>query len=193
MSWEAIGALGEVVGAAAVVISLVYLAGQVRANTNAMKASASFDATHSWATFAEMIAQSIYADPAFQRGEESALARMAAKVYDRNSSPEDFTDTERVALGLSHRAIFQKLEGPYFLYRHGYMDAELWTERRDWARGFVELPAVRDWWSTELTQSIYSPSFVRELEGGKPTSVRMTGLEPSPSESDRVPPPPAAT
>jgi hypothetical protein len=37
MSWDAIGALGEVVGAAAVVITLVYLAIQTRQNTRAVR------------------------------------------------------------------------------------------------------------------------------------------------------------
>ena len=38
MNWEAIGAIGEVVGAAAVVVTLGYLAVQIRANTAALKA-----------------------------------------------------------------------------------------------------------------------------------------------------------
>ena len=47
------GAIGEVVAAIAVVVSIVYLAAQIRSNTRATKASASFDATHSWATLNE--------------------------------------------------------------------------------------------------------------------------------------------
>ena len=37
MNWEAIGAVGETVGAIAVIISLVYLALQVRSGTRALK------------------------------------------------------------------------------------------------------------------------------------------------------------
>lgn len=36
MNWEAMGALGEIVGAAAVVVTLVYLSVQVRQNTRSM-------------------------------------------------------------------------------------------------------------------------------------------------------------
>lgn len=43
MNWEAVGAVGEIVGAAAVVVTLVYLAGQVRQATRATQA-ASFQA-----------------------------------------------------------------------------------------------------------------------------------------------------
>ena len=41
------GAIGEVVGAIAVIVSILYLSIQVRANARTMKATASFDATHS--------------------------------------------------------------------------------------------------------------------------------------------------
>ena len=40
MNWEAIGAVGESLSAVAVLITLVYLAVQIRQNTHAMKISA---------------------------------------------------------------------------------------------------------------------------------------------------------
>ena len=40
MNWEAVGAIGEIVGAAAVVASLIYLAIQLRHNSNQMEFSA---------------------------------------------------------------------------------------------------------------------------------------------------------
>jgi hypothetical protein len=42
MNWEAIGAIGEVGGAAGVIITLIYLAGQLRQNTKALR-SASYE------------------------------------------------------------------------------------------------------------------------------------------------------
>ena len=39
MNWDAIGAIGEIVGAIAVVITLLYLAHQTRINTKAVKTS----------------------------------------------------------------------------------------------------------------------------------------------------------
>lgn len=39
MNWDAIGAVGELVGAVAVVVTLVYLALQIRHNTNQSRAS----------------------------------------------------------------------------------------------------------------------------------------------------------
>jgi len=48
MNWDAIGAVGEIVGATAVVVSLIYLAVQVRQNTNASKAATVQDMTNKW-------------------------------------------------------------------------------------------------------------------------------------------------
>jgi hypothetical protein len=42
MNWESIGAIGEVGGAIGVVVTLIYLAGQLRQNTNALR-SASYE------------------------------------------------------------------------------------------------------------------------------------------------------
>ena len=39
MNWEAMGATGEVIGAVGVIISILYLAVQVRSNTRSLKAS----------------------------------------------------------------------------------------------------------------------------------------------------------
>ena len=39
MNWDAIGAVGEIVGALAVVVSLLYLAGQIRVSNKASRNS----------------------------------------------------------------------------------------------------------------------------------------------------------
>jgi hypothetical protein len=43
MNWAAIGAIGEIVGAVAVVVTLAYLAIQVRQNTRMMQREAHLD------------------------------------------------------------------------------------------------------------------------------------------------------
>ena len=62
MNWEAVGALGEWIGASAVVISIVFLAQQVRSNTRAVKARAAYDANIGWAELNERLAQAILFD-----------------------------------------------------------------------------------------------------------------------------------
>ena len=41
MNWEAIGAIGEIIGAAGVIITLLYLASQLRQNTRALGVTSS--------------------------------------------------------------------------------------------------------------------------------------------------------
>lgn len=51
MNWDAIGAVGEIVGAIAVVVSLLYLASQIRTSNRAVKQAASkemMDEIFSW-------------------------------------------------------------------------------------------------------------------------------------------------
>ena len=40
MNWEAIGAIGEILGAAGVIITLIYLSGQIRQNNRQIKGEA---------------------------------------------------------------------------------------------------------------------------------------------------------
>ena len=40
MNWDAIGAIGEIVGAGAVILTLIYLAAQIRQNTRSVRAAA---------------------------------------------------------------------------------------------------------------------------------------------------------
>jgi hypothetical protein len=46
MNWEAIGAVGELLGALVVVITLIFLVRQVRQNTNALNTATIFNVTH---------------------------------------------------------------------------------------------------------------------------------------------------
>jgi hypothetical protein len=45
MNWQAIGAIGEIGGAVAVLVSLIYLATQIRQNTKMMRSSAKQELT----------------------------------------------------------------------------------------------------------------------------------------------------
>jgi hypothetical protein len=59
VNWTAIGAIGEILGAAGVIITLIYLARQVRQNTRATRLSTS----HSIASAARDWNRPLLADP----------------------------------------------------------------------------------------------------------------------------------
>ena len=55
MNWDAIGAIGEVIGGGAVIITLIYLAAQVRDNTRVSESEAYRDGTAIWNDVFEML------------------------------------------------------------------------------------------------------------------------------------------
>jgi len=66
MNWEAIGAVGEIIGAMAVVLSLIYLAIQVRQNSNMARAESRLRLVDTFREFSNSLESS---DPyAFGRG-----------------------------------------------------------------------------------------------------------------------------
>ena len=85
MNWDAIGAIGEIVGALAVFITLVYLALQIRQNTRAVHSSA-LDSTVNTISIAR---QSIY--------ENDEVARVYLKGL---ATPEELDDLERLKFRL---------------------------------------------------------------------------------------------
>jgi hypothetical protein len=72
MNWEAVGALGEIIGAGAVVLTLVYLAAQIRHNTRATNAQSAREALAAMRDYNKPM----MTDPAmarlFQKGAEGA-------------------------------------------------------------------------------------------------------------------------
>jgi hypothetical protein len=51
MNWDALGSMAELLGAVGVIISLVYLASQVKTNTTTIRASAAKDVYMDWSEF----------------------------------------------------------------------------------------------------------------------------------------------
>ena len=152
MNWNAIAAIGEAIGAVAVVASIAYLALQIRSNTRATKASAAFDASHSWAEHNTATLQM-----------PDDLWAAAVRACNPAEVAANFSDVEKAKLGINSRALFQKLEGQYYLYKHGYLESGIWQTRRRFALGFIQAPFYRDWWESELKLSVYSDDFVAAL------------------------------
>ena len=128
MNWEAAAAIAEVLGAMGVIVSLLYVANEVRSNTRALKASAGFDASLQMANLNESLAQAIMGDSEYQRGGEARFTSLVTKAYDPEASPDDLSPTDHLLLGFINRGMFQKIEGEYYLYQHGFLDPAQWEE-----------------------------------------------------------------
>jgi len=161
---EQLANLGELIGGIGVVISLVYLAIQVRTNTSALRSTASWDANH---TFAELNDR-IWQDPEW------------AELLRRSTQPDvdagTFTDAEQFRLHVFGRSNFQRLESQYFLHKSGLLAAGIWDNRLRWNSGLVNLPFWKEWWAAESTgNSIFTREFVDEINASAPETIHFLG------------------
>lgn len=165
MDWNTAASIAEVVSGVAVIVSLVYLATEVRNNTKALKASAGFDASLQMSELNECLFQAMLGDTEYQQGRESRFANLVRRIYEPEADVDDLQASDLILLLFIHRAVFQKIEGEYYLYQHGFLDAARWEARKTWACSYIELPLVKAWWEDEIKQGIFRPEFIQAISG----------------------------
>ena len=112
MDWEAIGAIGEVGGAIAVVVTLVYLARQIHHSTQATRIAAYHQATEQlWS-----VGVAVSTDP----GLAEILAKTFAGGIDSLALPD------RIRLEFAMASLYFGYESLLALHERGFIDAELW-------------------------------------------------------------------
>lgn len=128
MDWEAIGAVGEIAGAIGVIVTLIYLAIQLRQNTKASKVVAVQSSMENSAKFSELLAT------------DGALARI---FFMGLSSPEELTATEMRRFVSILNVFLRRESVAYYLYREGTMPKELWGARVNALQGALNQPGLR--------------------------------------------------
>ena len=110
MNWEAIGAVGEVLGALGVIATLGYLAAQIRQNTRALHSSScSQNAEQLW-----LVNLAI--------AQDRDLARMMAEIG--TEKPLSLEDTIRLNGALN--LLFFGCENLFRQYERGLLDSDTW-------------------------------------------------------------------
>ncbi len=131
MNWEAIGAIGEVVGAAAVFLTLVYLSLQIRQNTRSVKAAA--------VQAAMISASSTYSALAYD-------AEMSRIYWDGLSDFKALPRDERRRFATYMASTLKPIENLLVQTRLGTLDYDDWEgERSELVRHFSQ-PGMRTWW-----------------------------------------------
>ena len=142
MNWDAIGAVGELLGAVAVVASLGYLAIQVRQNTSSIHATL-FDAT--------------------SRASSDLLMRLAldreamSMVFSGFGNYETLEGEERFRFNFVFIAFFNMYETLYYHRERGMVPEELWQSRIARMHAFLAIEGVAAWW--ENNRSLFEPRF----------------------------------
>ena len=135
MNWDAVGAIGEILGAVAVLITLFYLATQIRQNTETVRTSAEMDVSKMSAEWAAL---------AINNPEIGEIWDKAA------DDPTSLTDSEvRLFLWFVMEYLLLS-EAQYYLYLKGHVTEESWHVKASLSLGMIKNPIVRKWWATGL-------------------------------------------
>jgi hypothetical protein len=131
VNWEAISAIGQLVGALAVVISLIYLARQVRSNAHATREAAMRSALDSINRHIQQIT------------EHPDLAELRSRGFADFDSLQG-ADRTRFA-SLMHQ-LFRNAENIYYQHLQGHMDPRVWCGIEVVMREVNAQPGVQAWW-----------------------------------------------
>ena len=145
MNWEAAGAIGEIVGAVAVVISVLYLALQVRQNTKVVQGSTIQGITET-----------------MQR-ENRWSSDMAEVVTKAIESPDSMSSVEAFRMGEWLTAAMSARQNEFLQYQRGLIDQEMWDASAGIIRTIMSIEFTRKWWQS-WDKSVYSPGFADAVE-----------------------------
>ncbi len=147
MNWEAIGAIGEVLGAAGVIASLVYLAVQIRQNTRSTRRAS-----------------------ARQTGEMNAVALRPFADYSELFTGDfmgldqlaDLDPSQRTRFDMIFAMWMQAIEQTFAGVREGQLESEYAVPYREYLRVLFSCPGGLQWWSEH--RAWFTASFQCEIE-----------------------------
>jgi len=168
MNWAAIGAVGEVAGAIAVVATLFYLASQIKQNTSVTKAESR---------------------RAVLEGGHTILFTMVENptiIADIIKS-EPLNDEEQIRLSAFLFAMLRFGEFAWGQYREGVIDREQWATEKNVIRFVFDSQRTREWWN-HIGRSPFGAEFSQFVENvlraNPPTETMWQGYVSWDSESD---------
>ena len=131
LNWDAIGAIGELVGATAVFVSIIYLALQVRQNSTDVRSSGAQNAAFSAIQILESLGTNGETREVFQR----ALDSYSELGRDEQAVAKTF-----------FMQIIAYYEACYYQYLDGVVHKEIWEGRRRMMLDYFESPGFSSWW-----------------------------------------------
>ena len=142
MNWEAIGAVGEIAGAAAVFASLVYLSLQIRQNTRAIRGSAERETVSLQQSALQPVAASLE----------------LAGVHDRALFQfSEMSPAEQIQFHRTMTALFQSFESAFYQHKANLIGGEIYSRIVKNIKGWFRFPGVNDWWDVWARE--YSDEF----------------------------------
>jgi hypothetical protein len=174
MSWSAIGAMAEVFGAVAVVISLVYLSRQIRQNTRAVQTGNAANVQGNFQTLARVF----YTD-----------RQLGGLILRSMSGVDPVAPADRLAVYAFYFDMLKTAELAHRQYLRGELDGDLWEASLAFYRAYFETEGFRAYW--EQRSSAFVPEFRAAMAGWmdkrgplrSPTVITGAAAEESPQDA----------
>jgi hypothetical protein len=142
-----LGSIGELIAAVGTLLTLFYLAVQIRQNTNAVRASSHHSVTDSFNTINSIIGT----DP-------SAARIFRIGLQDPGSLNED----EQFSFGYLMLAYMRIFETLFYQRGAGTIEDQLYISEQNSLRWAFGHPGARDWWSSNTIS--FSPEFRADID-----------------------------
>ncbi len=133
MNWEAIGAVGEVLGALGVIATLGYLAVQIRQNTRSVRASS----YHAVVTNLSNLAAAM--------GRDAPVADLFVRGL---SDLQALSPTEQRQFALLVTSLFRSFEDIFYQFNQNLIDEVVWAGWKHRITRYFWQPGVQAWWPT---------------------------------------------
>ena len=147
MNWDAIGAIAELLGAVGVILTLVYLATQIRQNTSSSRTTAEVSFGQDFIDWHARIS----AQPEQGRIWDAAM-----------ENPDALSKDEVRRFIWLIAELFLIFEGQYKLFQKAYISADSWQSKTDMMLGFLQNSLVEQWWNKRMTP--FSTEFIEYIE-----------------------------
>lgn len=145
MIWEAISAIAEVVGVIAIVVSLIYLAVQIRQNTKVARAAT----------------RQAIADSTENLGSDILNNGEIAEIFVRHINGEDLSAVENLRLQARCFRDMQHWENIFYQFNEGLVSPDQWSGFRKNLVALLGINAYREYWEHEASH--YSDQFQAEM------------------------------
>ena len=140
---ESIALWSQVVGAAAVIASLIFVGLQIREQANATRAQTEQAIAANWMALTQVIAENADA--------------FAAGIMSTSKTFADLNDANRMRFLSAIFALFKHYENMHLQFGKGRISEDEWEPWSNHIQMYFHQPGVQSWW--ELRRSAFSPRF----------------------------------
>src|SRR5215475_12097039 len=153
VNWEAISPIGQIVGALALVVSLIYVASEVRRNTRATHLAAMRSMHDAFNRWVQQIAEHPDLKELYYRG-----------IHDFDS----LEGADLVGFSSLMHGAFRNHEEIYHLQAKGHLEEDVWRGWEAVMRDINAYPGVQAWWRSRSRW--FSEKFVKFSDQAQQTA-----------------------